>query len=66
MMVFLMVPASPSELAPSWHKVADADGLYLVVQTNGAKLWRMNYGYLGRQKTLYFGGWPEIGIAAAR
>ena len=48
------------------YKVADADGLYLVVQTNGAKLWRMNYRYLGRQKTLYFGGWPEIGIAAAR
>lgn len=47
-------------------KVADSDGLYLVVQTNGAKLWRMNYRHLGRQKTLYFGAWPEVGIAAAR
>ena len=48
------------------YKVADSDGLYLVVQTNGAKLWRMNYRHLGRQKTLYFGAWPEVGIAAAR
>lgn len=48
------------------YKVADSDGLYLVVQTNGAKLWRMNYRHLGRQKTLYFGAWPEVGIATAR
>jgi hypothetical protein len=46
-------------------KLADSDGLYLF-QPNGAKLWRMNYRHLGRQKTLYFGAWPEIGIAAAR
>ncbi|CAM5416825.1 tyrosine-type recombinase/integrase [Sphingobium scionense] len=48
------------------YKLADADGLYLAVQTNGTKLWRMNYRYLGRQKTLYFGAWPEVGIAMAR
>ncbi|MFZ2996565.1 Arm DNA-binding domain-containing protein [Sphingobium sp.] len=41
--------------------MADADGLYLAVQTNGTKLWRMNYRYLDRQKTLYFGAWPEVG-----
>jgi integrase len=48
------------------HKLTDSGGLYLVVQPNGAKLWRMNYRYMGRQKTLYFGAWPEVGIAAAR
>ena len=48
------------------YKVADSDGLYLVVQPNGTKLWRMNYRHFGRQKTLYFGAWPEVGIAAAR
>ena len=26
----------------------------------------MNYRHLGRQKTLYFGAWLEVGIAAAR
>ena len=48
------------------YKLANADGLYLAVQANGTKLWRMNYRYLGRQKTLCFGAWPEVGIAIAR
>ena len=48
------------------YKLADSDGLYLFIQPNGAKLWRMNYRHLGRQKTLYFGAWPEVGVAAAR
>ena len=48
------------------YKLTDSGGLYLVVQPNGAKLWRMNYRYAGRQKTLSFGAWPEVGIAAAR
>ena len=26
----------------------------------------MNYRHLGRQETLHFGAWPEVGIAAAR
>ena len=48
------------------YKLADSDGLYLFIQPNDAKLWRMNYRHLGRQKTLYFGAWPEVGLAAAR
>lgn len=55
--------AKPKEKA---YKMADADALYLVVRPSGAKVWRMNYRYLGRQKTLYFGPWPDVGIAAAR
>lgn len=47
-------------------KLADSDGLYLLVQPNGAKLWRINYRHLGRQKTLYCGAWPEVGIVTAR
>lgn len=48
------------------YKLADSDRLYLFIQPNGAKLWRMHYWHLGLQKTLYFGAWPEVGIAAAR
>jgi integrase len=48
------------------YKMTDADGLYLVVQPTGAKLWRMNYRHHGRQRTLYFGAWPDLSIAAAR
>ena len=55
--------AKPKEKA---YKMADADALYLVVRPSGAKVWRMNYRYLDRQKTLYFGSWPDVGIASAR
>lgn len=48
------------------YKLTDSDALYLVVQPNGTKLWRMNYRYLDRQKTLHFGVWPDLGIAAVR
>lgn len=42
------------------YKLADADSLYLVVQPNGTRLWRMNDRYLGRQKTLHLGAWPIL------
>lgn len=48
------------------YKLADADQLYLVVQPNGRKFWRMNYSYLGKQKTLSFGRWPDVTLAEAR
>ncbi|MBX3563607.1 MAG: DUF4102 domain-containing protein [Sphingomonas sp.] len=48
------------------YKLTDSDALYLVVQPSGAKLWRMNYRYLDRQKTLHLGGWPDVSLAAAR
>lgn len=48
------------------YKLTDSDALYLVVQPNGSKLWRMNYRHLDRQRTLHFGTWPEVGLAAAR
>ncbi|MES2290953.1 MAG: integrase arm-type DNA-binding domain-containing protein [Pseudomonadota bacterium] len=57
-----------THIKPQAHaqKVADSGGLYLVVQPNGTKLWRMNYRYAGRQKTLHFGIWPDVGLAEAR
>src|SRR3546814_16474003 len=55
--------AKPMEKA---YKMADSDALYLLVRPNGAKLWRMHYRHLERQKTLYFGSWPDVGISAAR
>ncbi|HEX7783264.1 MAG TPA: integrase arm-type DNA-binding domain-containing protein [Sphingobium sp.] len=48
------------------YKLADSDGLYLLVKPGGARYWRMNYRYLGKQKTLAFGVWPDTGLAEAR
>jgi hypothetical protein len=48
------------------YKLADARGLYLYVSTKGAKSWRMKYRWEGREKTLTFGLYPDVKLAAAR
>lgn len=51
--------------APAGDKHSDGQGLYLLVKQAG-KYWRMNYRYVGKQKTLALGVYPEIGLAKAR
>jgi integrase len=48
------------------YKLVDGQGLYLLVQTSGSKLWRWNYRFGGKQQTMTFGGYPDIGLKAAR
>lgn len=48
------------------YTLSDMDGLYLLVKTNGSKLWSFRYRYLGRQKTLHCGQWPAVTLADAR
>ena len=55
--------AKPRERA---YKLADSEGLFLLVQPNGTKLWRMKYRFAGKEKLLSFGAYPAVGIAAAR
>lgn len=37
------------------YKLADGGGLYLMVNTNGSKYWRMKYRFAGKEKKLSFG-----------
>ncbi|WP_338056983.1 Arm DNA-binding domain-containing protein [Sphingomonas panacis] len=37
------------------YKLYDGGGLYLLVWSNGTKLWRLNYRYLEKCRTLAFG-----------
>ncbi len=48
------------------YKLADEGALYLLVQPNGSKLWRMNYRHLGKQKTLAVGEYPKVSLKQAR
>lgn len=47
-------------------KLSDGEGLYLLVQPNGAKYWRLAYRFDGKQKTLAIGVYPDIGLQDAR
>lgn len=48
------------------YKVSDGGGLYLLVTPSGGKLWRFNYRYNGKYKTLALGAYPERSLADAR
>lgn len=48
------------------RKLADEKGLYLLVTASGSKLWRMNYRYAGKYKTLALGVYPEVSLKQAR
>jgi integrase len=44
----------------------DDRGLYLEVHPSGSKLWRYKYRYMGKQKRLAIGRYPDVGLAEAR
>ena len=48
------------------QKFADGGGLYLYVAPTGGKLWRMDYRFEGKRKTLSFGAYPAVGRKDAR
>lgn len=51
---------------PHAKKLSDAHGLYLFEAPSGAKLWRMNYRFAGKQRTLSFGDYQTVTLADAR
>ena len=53
-----------SEAKP--YKLADGGGLFLLVQPNGSKLWRLKYRHLGTERALSFGRYPAVSLAEAR
>ena len=48
------------------YKLSDANRLYLLVTPSGGKLWRWNYQYAGKQKSMAFGAYPLVSLADAR
>jgi len=48
------------------YKLADGGGLYLLINADGAKYWRMSYRYNGTEKLLAFGKYPLVTLAEAR
>lgn len=47
-------------------KLSDSGGLFLLIQPNNKKYWRLAYRFSGKQKTLALGVYPEISLAKAR
>lgn len=51
---------------PKPYKIADSNRLFLLVAPVGGKLWRWNYYYEGKNRTMAFGSYPWSRIADAR
>lgn len=47
-------------------KLTDAQGLTLWVMPNGSKYWRLKYRFLGKEKLLALGVYPEVSLKEAR
>jgi hypothetical protein len=48
------------------QKLADSDGLYLLINPNGSRWWRFRYRVGGREKLISLGTYPEVPLKTAR
>ena len=51
---------------PKPIRMFDGQGLYLEVSPSGARLWRLKYRFLGKEKRLALGRFPEVSLKQAR
>lgn len=57
---------SQCEAWPKPIKLFDERGLFLLLQPSGGKLWRLKYRYLGKEKKLSLGVYPDVTLKVAR
>lgn len=48
------------------YKLHDTDGLFVLVHPNGSRYWRLKYRFLGKEKMLALGVYPEVSLGEAR
>ena len=48
------------------QKLSDGSGLFLLVKQNGSKYWHFKYRFLGKEKTLSNGLYPDVNLSDAR
>ena len=48
------------------YKLFDGEGMYLLVQPDGGKYWRLKYRFAGREKLLALGVYDTVSLAEAR
>jgi integrase len=48
------------------YKLADQEGMYLLIKPDGARYWRLKYRFAGKEKLLALGVYPAVKLAEAR
>lgn len=60
---FAITKAKPKDKP---YRIADSEGLNLLIQPSGAKSWQMRYRFGGKENVLSFGKYPIFSLAEAR
>ena len=47
-------------------KLSDGGGLFLLLHPSGSMYWRIKYRFMGKEKLLAIGVWPEVSLIEAR
>ena len=47
-------------------QLTDGNGLFLWITPTGGKLWRWGYRFIGKEKTMSYGKYPDVSLAQAR
>ena len=66
MMALSDLTVRQAKAADKAYSLPDTDGLGLVVAPTGGKSWHLRYYWLGKQKRISLGNYPEIGLREAR
>lgn len=48
------------------YRLFDGQGLYLEINPNGGKYWRLKYRFASKEKRLALGVYPEVSLGKAR
>ncbi|WP_281951900.1 tyrosine-type recombinase/integrase [Nitrosophilus kaiyonis] len=48
------------------YKLIDGENLYILIKSNGKKIFRLDYSYLGKRNTYTIGEYPQITLSQAR
>jgi hypothetical protein len=48
------------------YKLSDGSGMFLLVNPNGSKWWRLKYRFAGSEKLISLGTYPDVSLKAAR
>ena len=65
-MALTQVGVEKAQAKESPYRLTDGEGLFLLVQPSGSKLWRWNYRFDGKQQTMSYGVYPDVNLREAR
>ena len=66
MLTTARINAEPVPAPGKIKKLADGDGLYLMLTSNAKRAWRFKFRFAGKENSLSFGPYPDVPIEVAR